>query len=511
MSALQGLLGPIEQRLQPCEDNVKRLHTYLEIMQFGTLPALAAMSTLQWAQAQRCTGMTPRLLAEVVSEVERQHQLSVPSKSTEGASGVFVRLFLQLPCQVMCAFFAVGSWVILCILDLCVAWRSNAASAEGPIWESRGIALTVLVIACLVLLTSCFCTWRRRVTDHGERLRTAPSCFMFWATLCLLHGTLVGGGFCWLTLHAVRRRYWQVWVGIATLYALISLAVLHCKAATVDHRLCFASSSGSVATKCTNKLNVPAATAATTSQEEQKVDLPTLPFKSSSNSSSQRWRPLFGNLTPSGPTKPLVGSLVCAPHDADLEGEAQFSAGGVAYTLHDANPKLTTTTLYKDQMSRSSSEQMGFTRAQSGFSDVSECGCVPQHDVIGASTSLNTLPSNSQPQRQGNAGLEGAGGGIEAAGGTPRSTSVDSAFSDVSSDLAEAAPVHCECNAQGSQGQEWKMNNCSALKDARLHPEEGVAVCNFGDGGFTERQTSPPVQALRNMPAGPRGKRQGAA
>eukprot|EP00927_Polykrikos_kofoidii_P030233 TRINITY_DN26043_c0_g1_i2.p1 TRINITY_DN26043_c0_g1~~TRINITY_DN26043_c0_g1_i2.p1 ORF type:complete len:427 (+),score=46.62 TRINITY_DN26043_c0_g1_i2:55-1281(+) len=139
---------------------------------------------------------------------------------------------------------AVGSWGLLCVVDLSPVWWGDDASLRG--W-SNGIALSALTLATLSLaihnrscVCSAVCSGRFVPRERAAALQgIAPSMMVpgespqtesqTWQADCwaaAAHASLMCGAVVWLSMHTVSGRVQQVLFGAATLYTLLSLAVL---------------------------------------------------------------------------------------------------------------------------------------------------------------------------------------------------------------------------------------------------------------------------------------------
>lgn len=143
---------------------------------------------------------------------------------------------LCCPARAWLVLLALGSWALLCVLDLSAArWSEQVEDSEEDYfrWLSHGVSLAVLAVAAIALLAAGL--WPRM---GSETAKVATPCsgvvvhrlVPVEAQRCFalaLHGTLVACALGWVALQLVAGRQPQVWIGLSTLYTLVSLAVAH--------------------------------------------------------------------------------------------------------------------------------------------------------------------------------------------------------------------------------------------------------------------------------------------
>lgn len=227
---LPALLGQLSQQLQLSEEELDKTRKYLDSRRCTTLASLAAMDTLQWAKAQRSAGMRPQLLASLVAEVEKQHPGQPGGAPSDFSS--LLRCCWSPHCQIL----AVGSWSLLCVLDLADVWRGDAAQDGEKSSKAIGLIVLGVAISALVFaLAQQSSHWKASpagkaadppeavglVDGSGDERRTAWSRWVF-----AIHAVLIGGSIVWLLFHAFGQRGQQVWIGLATLYSVSSLAAV---------------------------------------------------------------------------------------------------------------------------------------------------------------------------------------------------------------------------------------------------------------------------------------------
>jgi hypothetical protein len=139
--------------------------------------------------------------------------------SRSGASVASVRSCSELVRLHGEALSALGSWGVLCGLEVATAWPSQAASCLGdepePFIDDRTVAsLAALAAAIAAALFVASLLWPR----------------WSWRHTCAnaLHGTLLCSCVCWLAVQAEAQRAPQVCAGSGTLWALLSMFALHC-------------------------------------------------------------------------------------------------------------------------------------------------------------------------------------------------------------------------------------------------------------------------------------------
>jgi len=359
---LCALLEPLARK--HVSDEVAQLQRYLEGRQCGTLKALVEMDTVQWARAQRCTGMTPQLLAATISEVDRWHEANrgqggdcfVPVGDRGTALSSLGSLFFEL----VRSLLALGSWILLCCLDLSTVWWSDTSSDERLV--SNVISLVVLAAATLafsvVVGLQCCCN------DLNSRsIRPLPaaseskgqSTFRYQPTrvavaAAVLDVLLLTGSLVWLCVHAAAQRSTQACVGAATFYSLLCLALVRSevfKSPITERRVspcvtpCSPGDSVPVVFESTPEPGEAGKTialteTATESREEAAAPVAFLSEASTvPTAGSNRWKPLFEDPTFDGRFAPITLDM-----NAGLPKSAECIDGFVNHSSDAGNSEF---------------------------------------------------------------------------------------------------------------------------------------------------------------------------
>lgn len=237
---LSVLLSRLSDQLKLSDQEVNNTRLYFESRHCSTLRSLAEMNTLQWAHAQRSAEMTPQLLAGLVQEIEQCY-------SKRGSSTLRAR------CSALkYSMLAIGSWMLLCILDLSGAWPSGSSHTVGlaerqSLWNndrveaiSKVIGILALSVSVLTMSVALMPRCHRPhsntqgisnamvAPDDGCRARSPMEEVRLEHTLwpSAIHVILISGGLIWLVFHALGHREPQVLVGLATLYSMGSLSAV---------------------------------------------------------------------------------------------------------------------------------------------------------------------------------------------------------------------------------------------------------------------------------------------
>eukprot|EP00929_Paragymnodinium_shiwhaense_P079317 TRINITY_DN41288_c0_g1_i1.p1 TRINITY_DN41288_c0_g1~~TRINITY_DN41288_c0_g1_i1.p1 ORF type:complete len:433 (-),score=77.16 TRINITY_DN41288_c0_g1_i1:186-1484(-) len=145
----------------------------------------------------------------------------------------------SLPCR-LCGLLALGSWTLLCLVDLSAAWWSDLDAAR---LASNGVAVVALVLASVASIAhhAANACASEESPRSGKAAAVLPStdgqaddsgmpsgseATVRWAVAA--QGALLAGSLTWFLLHAAGGRSRQAWFGVATLYTLTSLTVVQC-------------------------------------------------------------------------------------------------------------------------------------------------------------------------------------------------------------------------------------------------------------------------------------------
>lgn len=215
----------------------------------------------------------------------------------------------QIHLRRLCVLLALGSFALMCTFELSTILLAHNSDNQ---WRSCSFAIGVLAIAISVFAAEQVQLQRgqramqrmaakqsvesQSMAGHDTLDVCDPdrtSACMQYSGAVAIHGILIGGSTCWLILHASLQNEPQIWVGPATLYTLVSLAIVQYKIMKFKEQIMAHTAITGVACKVPGQSNLPKSKLAYTSETGII-----------SKRCASKWKPLFKDPTFNGQILP---------------------------------------------------------------------------------------------------------------------------------------------------------------------------------------------------------------
>eukprot|EP00747_Dinoflagellata_sp_TGD_P070804 gnl/TRDRNA2_/TRDRNA2_156753_c0_seq1.p1 gnl/TRDRNA2_/TRDRNA2_156753_c0~~gnl/TRDRNA2_/TRDRNA2_156753_c0_seq1.p1 ORF type:complete len:524 (+),score=98.87 gnl/TRDRNA2_/TRDRNA2_156753_c0_seq1:126-1697(+) len=409
--------------------------------------ALAELDTVQWARFQQEFAVQPVHIVALLAEVEKQATNNATGSWCSSSKRHTARGWSS-PFGGLCAPLALGSWSLLCVLDVSGAWWPDADTTVEGRESSWIIVLAVLAASIFAFVVPAVRLQsggvggadQRRVHSFGE---SSPPKDTTKATIgntltgsfLVMHILLVVGAICWVLLHVAAGRTPQVCAGLAILYNVVSLLAVRSNPSSsqADSKVWPQESYGNCATKPDDKEDRPKESP----KQKNKAKTCDLNPLSQYPQRNDRWSPMFKDALkalleeaaevddiPEEEFSPRASKGTNSPPNRPAAG---FQAKDEPWTLPDPDRKITETTEHPE---------MEVPRMVLSF---------PNGQASGKNSPPSSYPNLEQPRRP----------------------SIGSAFSDVSDGPAQVVPQIAP--AAQDKDEDKDSDDESALSDVTDH------------------------------------------